>query len=162
MTPPAGLNSTLTEVFATHVKPRLSEDAERQVTAMASPTGKEGTWKEVDMDEKVQLVADFGCRFLKFTLAVDVEPPAKRRCPEKSAFDIMLGAAAVKDRLPQERSGNSKDRLYNDVLKHLKVSTKKKSHDVSTLMMHFCLRALHYQFRVKTISLECEAKMSNG
>ena len=51
----------------------------------------------------------------------------KRRCPEKSAFDIMLGAAAVKDRLPQERSGNSKDRLYNDVLKHLKVSTKKKN-----------------------------------
>ena len=122
----ADLNSTLTEVFATHVKPRLSEDAERQVTAMASPTGKEGTWKEVDMDEKVQLVADFGCRFLKFTLAVDVEPPAKRRCPEKSAFDIMFGAAAVKDRLPQERSGNSKDRLHNDVLKHLKVSTKKK------------------------------------
>ena len=121
----ADLNSTLTEVLATHVKPRLSEDAERQVTAIASPTGKEGTCKEVDMDEKVQLVADFGCRFLKFTLAVDAEPPAKRRCTEKSAFDIMLGAAAVKDRLPQERSGNSKDRLYNDVLKHLKVSTKK-------------------------------------
>eukprot|EP00117_Sycon_ciliatum_P037667 scpid20458/ scgid28125/ len=119
----AAADSSLLEVFRQHVQPRLEESVDGDVTAFASQSGKVGTWKEVDVDEKVQLVAEFGCRFIKFDLPKeDIGEPAAKRRPT-SAFDIMLAAASERNSLPDRREPvTRKDDLFNDVVNYLKVS----------------------------------------
>ena len=115
---------TLLDVFSVEVQPRLSIAviaAAWTVAASASTNGGTGTWKEVDVAETVQLVREFGCRFVRFRLTDDV--PAKRACVEsRSAFEVLLGAAAKWDKLPEAKGKTAKDTLFTDIVDHLKVS----------------------------------------
>lgn len=119
----ADADCTLEEDFQVHVKPNLAEELPEHsdVAVVTSSAGKNGMWKAMDLSDKVQLILKFGCRFIKFKVA-EIEPPPKRsRLTGPSAFDVLLGAAAPKDRLPEKRRGTAKDELYNDVVDHLEV-----------------------------------------
>lgn len=118
---------TLLEVFSAEVQPRLSADVTSvawTVVASASSNGGSGTWKEVEVTENVQLVLDFGCRFVLFRLD-GVAPAAKRPCVEnQSAFDVLLKGAAKQDKLPAAKGKTTKDTLFTDIVDHLKVSSR--------------------------------------
>ena len=66
---------TVLDVFSVEVQQRLSlhvTAAAWTVAASASTNGGTGTWKEVDVAETVQLVREFGCRFVRFRLTDDI------------------------------------------------------------------------------------------
>ena len=134
-------------MFAEEIEPRLSSSScggksysnsqsHARLTVSASLGGRctVGSWKDVDLDDTVGLIVDFGCRYVRFQVVTDAdaEPSAKRVC-QRSAYDVLLAAADRRDCLPPKRKGgNAKDTLLNDVLDHLEQNGMSFSPDVTS------------------------------
>lgn len=165
--------ATLREVFAAEVEPRLlpsrggtSATSQSQLTVCASLGGAVGSWKDVDLDDTVGLIADFGCKYVRFQVATEeasAEPSAKKVC-QRSAYDVLLAAADRRDCLPPKRKdGNAKDRLLNDVLHHLEQHGMGFSPDVvdgeGSYVVQTIVNALWYvDPHWSTIVQECSAR----
>ena len=120
-------DTTFRKLFECSVLPKLSsKNKELWSTSLdvsVSASGQ-GMWKKVSVDDDIGLSLSFGCRYVRFKLAIDEgEPPAKRAAPERpSAFRELMTSAARRDCLPAPRQAvTRKDELFNDVLCHFQV-----------------------------------------
>lgn len=76
------------------------------------------------LGESVQLVRDFGCRFVRSCLEEVTPAPEKTMLGNpRSAFDMLLRAAVQQERLSDVPGKTAKDTLvFTDIADRLKVS----------------------------------------
>ena len=119
-------DATFRKLFESSVLPKLSsknkEGCSTSLDVSVSASGQ-GMWKKVSIDDDIGLSLSFGCRYVRFKIADEGEPPAKRAAPERpSAFQELMASAAKRDCLPAPRQAvTRKDDLFNDVLGHFQV-----------------------------------------